>query len=169
MANQSWRFRIGPVLVLVLIVASCDKSPTSPTQPDRPPGTTNPPAVTIVRLEVRAPVSIAPEQSVQLIATAVRSDGSMENVTSQAQWSSSDAGLVRVSPGGLATAMRVGEASVDASYQGPNGTVYATASVVVLVPGTFKVSGLITDSGTAVPHVTVTVLSGFGAGLTTVS
>jgi hypothetical protein len=169
MSDQSRGSRIGAVLVLGLMVASCAESPTSPTQPGGPRGTSNPAPVSIIRLEIRAPASIAPDQSAKLIANAVRSDGSVENVTERAQWSSADSNLVRVGPGGIATAMQVGEAKVDASYQGPSGTVYGTASVVVLVPGTFKVSGRITDNGTAVPHVAVTVLSGVGEGLTTVS
>jgi hypothetical protein len=169
MAHQSRGFRIGAVLAFGLVAASCDKSPTVPTQPDLPAGTSNPSPVTVVRLEVTAPNSIAPDQSVKLIANAVRSDGSVENVTDQAQWSSADSGLVRVSPGGIATAVRVGEARVNASYQARNGTVYGTVPVVVLMPGTFKLSGRITEGGTPVSQVTVTVISGVGAGLTTVS
>jgi hypothetical protein len=167
--SQARRFRIGAVAVLGLMVASCDKSPTSPTQTGPPATTTNPPSVTIVRLEVKAPASIAPEQSVKLTANAVRSDGSIENVTDRTQWSSVDPDLIQVGTGGIATGVRVGETTVVANYHDGSRTSYGTVSLVVLVPGTYKLSGRITDSGVAVAQVTVTVLSGVGAGLTTLS
>jgi hypothetical protein len=69
----------------------------------------------------------------------------------------------------MATGVRVGEARVTASYQAPHGTLYATVPLLVLSPGTYRVNGQITDRGTGIPNVALTVLTGAGAGLMTVS
>src|SRR6476619_2228754 len=82
---------------VVLVLAACDKSPTSPRPAEQ--GTSS--TVTIVRLELVAPSEIAPGESVQLTANAIKSDGSVENVSGKAQWTT---GLnVEVSSTGLAT------------------------------------------------------------------
>jgi hypothetical protein len=73
---------IGGAVTLPLALASCDKNPSRPTPltPANPPS-----APTLARVEVTAPASIPPGQSVQLTA-AVKSDGSTPDVTGQAQW-----------------------------------------------------------------------------------
>lgn len=67
--------------------ASCDKNPTSP-RPPQQPGPSSP--VTTVRLELVAPAKIAPGESVQLAANAIKSDGSVENVSSKTNWSATN-------------------------------------------------------------------------------
>jgi Bacterial Ig-like domain (group 2) len=162
------RFRIGAVLIVFVgLIAACDKSPTGPSIIPQP-GIT-PTTATIVRLEIQAPASIAPGQSAQLTAQAVMSDGSTENFTARVQWSSANTGLVQVSPSGVVTAVQVGEGWISALYSTGANPVHASARVLVLVPGTYKLSGRITDNGTALAEVTVTVLSGVGAGQTTMS
>ncbi len=93
---------------LVLVVAACDKkSPTSPPPPQQPGP---PPTATVVRLELVAPSEIAPEETVQLTANAIKSDGSVENVSSQGQWTSTNSPVLQLSVSGLATGQNRGEA-----------------------------------------------------------
>lgn len=148
---------------LGLVVASCDKSPTRPS--GQPTGTPAPPAVTVARIAIIAPASIEPGASAQLTANAIKSDGSVENVTSQAQWSSTNAGVLQVSSAGIVTAGERGEANLNARYQNRN----ATAPMMVLPSGTFRLNGQVTDSGFPLEGVTVAVIGGTGEGLTTLT
>ena len=72
----------GTAIISALLIVSCENdSPAQPTPlPPLPP-----PPVSLARVDIRAPVSIDLQQSAQLTATAVRSDGSSEDVTGQAQ------------------------------------------------------------------------------------
>jgi hypothetical protein len=146
---------------LGLVIASCDKSPTRPSV--QPTGTPDaPPAVTVVRIEIIAPASIEPDASAQLTANAIKSDGSVENVTSQTQWTSTNARVLQVSSAGIVTAGERGEANLNARYQSRN----ATARMMVLPSGTFRLNGQVTDSGFPLEGVTVAVIGGTGEGLT---
>ena len=147
----------GALLVTVL-VWSC--SPTQPTS--TPPGA--PPTVTFV--EVQPPGSIAPGASVQLRATARMSDATTQDVSDRVQWRSGDASILQVTPAGLATGVQVGETTVDATYQA-DFPRYAVATALVLPSGTFKLSGQITEGGLPIVGVSVTVISGIGAGWST--
>ena len=94
-------------LTVMAVCVSCDKSPTSPRPPQggpAAPGT----APSLVRIELAAPPQIAPGESVQLTANAIRSDGSVENVTSTARWTSTSQ-ILSVSPSGLVTGGARGE------------------------------------------------------------
>jgi hypothetical protein len=149
---------------LGLVVASCDKSPTRPSvQPTGTPAA--PAAVTVARIEIIAPASIEPGASAQLTANAIKSDGSVENVTSQTQWTSTNARVLQVSSAGIVTAGERGEANLNARYQNRN----ATAPMMVLPGGTFRLNGQVTDSGFPLEGVTVAVIGGTGEGLTTLT
>ena len=157
------------ILILVMTVlgsllVSCDKSPTAPQPlPPSPPGGT--PAASLDRLEVSAPAAIAPGESVQLTATAVKSDGTTENVTTRTTWNTSNKTVLQVSSAGVAKAVAAGEATVFAGYFGKN----AYARTLVLPTGTFRLAGHVSESGFGLEHATVTVLSGGGEGLTAVT
>ena len=97
---------------VVLGLVSCHKSPTSPS-PSGP--------VTIIGLTLVVPSEIPPGATVQLIANATKSDGSIENVTGQAEWTvRSDAASVvlSVTATGLATGRERGEEVVTARFDG---------------------------------------------------
>jgi len=144
---------------LIVVFASCDKSPTSPRPAEQ--GTSS--TVTIVRLELVAPSEIAPGESVQLTANAIKSDGSVENVSGQAQWTT---GLnVEVSSTGLATGKNRGEQAVSARFSGRS----AEATIFVLPKGTFRLAGTVHDGGFGLENVALTVISGVGEGLTSLS
>lgn len=136
-----------------LASGSCDsRGPTNPASPS-PAG--------LVRVELAVPESIAPGESVQLTATAVRSDNTAENVSGLAQWRSSDRNILDVSSTGVARGLARGEAVVSVSYQQRS----ASAGALVLPAGTYRLRGTVMENGIALAGATVTVLEGEGAGL----
>jgi len=146
-----------------LSLAACDKKP--PTSPPPPPPPVGPALVQTVRLEIVAPPEIEPGESVQLTANAVKSDGSVENVSSQARWSPTNSPILQLSSTGLATGTGRGQVFVTAFFANRG----VNARILVLPRGTFAVTGNIKDSGFGVPLVAVTVISGIGTGLTTLT
>ena len=156
---QSRHVGICAAIGVVLVFASCDKSPTGPRTPEQ--GTSS--TATTVRLELVAPPEIAPGESVQLTANAIKSDGSVENVTSQALWTTGQ--NVQVSSTGLATGKNRGEEVISARF----GERSAEARIFVLPKNTFRLAGTVQESGFGLENVALTVTSGVGQGLTTLS
>jgi hypothetical protein len=150
---------LGAAVTLALAVVSCSKSPSSPT-----PGGQ---AGTFVSVRVVAPDQIAPGASAQLTASAVRSDGAAQDVTSQAQWTvqpaSTGSVVLTVSATGVVTGQDPGRAVVTLRVAG----LTADTTILVLPAGTFRLAGKITDGGVALDNVTVAVIAGVGQGLTT--
>ena len=151
---------------LTLASSACDqKAPTAPT----PQPTT--PASPIVSLAIVAPSEVAPGATFQLTANESRADGSVKNVSATATWtvqnasssSEAPAAILQVSASGLATARNRGEVIVRASV----GSLQALTRVMVLPPGTFRISGSVNEGGVGLEGSTVTVTSGVGEGLTT--
>ena len=99
-----------------LLLVSCGSDSGNPASPTGPSGGFQAPA-SILRIDVSAPESIAPGESAPLTATAVKSDGSTENVTTSAVWSSSSTRVIQIGGDGRATAVSVGEATVQARFQ----------------------------------------------------
>jgi hypothetical protein len=140
---------------LVLGLMSCHKTPTSPS-PSGP--------VTVVVLKLVVPSEIAQGETVQLIANATRSDGSVENVTAQVEWtvrSDAASSVLSVTATGLATGRERGEEIVTARFDGRTDQ----ATIVVLPKGTFRLAGTVSDNGIGLEKATVTVISGVGEGL----
>ena len=161
MPIRSRYVEVSAAIGLALVFASCDKSPTSPRPSEQ--GTSS--TATTVRVELVAPSEIAPGESVQLTANAIKSDGSVENVSSQAQWTPMDSLVVQLSSTGLATGKSRGEQVVSARFGGRS----AEATIFVLPKGTFRLAGTVQESGFGLANVALTVTSGVGEGLTTVS
>ena len=157
MSTRSHRCLLLSAAAAVAISSvSCDKSPTSPSQgPPSLPGA-------IVRLEVVAPPEIAPGESVQLTANAVKSNASVDNVTSQAQWTVQPSSVLTVTGTGLATGGDGGRGVVTVRFNG----FTADATIIVLPKGTFLLAGMVSVGAVGLENVTVKVLSGVGAGLT---
>src|SRR5512145_1555467 len=151
-------------LILGLAVASCDDGPTRPSSTPAGPGGPPPPAA-VVRLEIAGPATIDPGGSAQLTANAIKSDGSVENVTAQAQWTSNNANVLEFTSPGTAKANARGEAFVNARYSNRS----ANKQIMVLPSGTFRLNGQITESGLPLDGVTVSVIGGTGGGLTAVT
>lgn len=91
------------------------------------------PAV-VVRVAV-APgaVSLPRGLTFQLTAAAALSDGSLRDVTQEAEWTSSDGAIVRLEGPGLVCGWNLGTATVRATFQGASGeaTVEVTDAVLV--------------------------------------
>jgi Bacterial Ig-like domain (group 2)/Putative binding domain, N-terminal len=119
--------------VLALITAACSGGGSSPipTQPAAPSPTPSP--VTALALTGHGCVdglcSGQVGNTVQLVATATLSDGTKQDVTAQAQWSSTNPGLATVSGAGLVGFLAAGDAEIVATYQGQSarGTIRSVA------------------------------------------
>ena len=101
--------------------------------PSRPSAVPSAPVPAIVRLEIVAPQQMDLGTSVQLIANAVKSDGSVENVTTRAQWtvlSSPGGAVLSLTAAGLVRGIDVGRGSVTGQFGG------FTADATILVLGT---------------------------------
>ena len=84
-------------------------------------------------------------ETAKLTATASLSDGTTLDVTAAAQWISSNASTLSVSPTGVLTVMRFGQSYVYATYQNKSSTL----SVRATSPGTFVVWGRVGEPGTS--------------------
>jgi hypothetical protein len=115
-------------------------------------------------MELLAPSEIAPGESVQLTARATKSDGSVEDVTSQVAWLGGAPGILQISSTGLATGVGRGEAEVVVRI-GPPNVPHANKRIFIVPKGTFVLGGNIREQGVWIPGVTVLVLSGTGQGL----
>jgi hypothetical protein len=159
--------KVRPIVLTLILgvgfgVASCD---TGPTQPTTRPGTSVPQTAAVTRVEIVGPTSVEPGGSARLTANAIKSDGSVENVTSQAQWTSSNATVLKVESPGVFNAISRGEATINARF----GSRSATAQIMVLPAGTFRLTGRISDGSLPLDGVTLTVIEGTGKGLTNVT
>jgi hypothetical protein len=116
---------LSAVVTLGLSFISCGGSSTQPSP------VASEPMVVIARLEIVAPQQMDLGTAVQLIANAVKSDGSVENVTTRAQWtvqSSSTGAALSLTAPGLVTGIAVGRGSLTAQF----GSFTADATIVVL-------------------------------------
>ena len=158
--------------VLVLLMAACDAAPGAP--PTSQPPTA--PSSQVTGLRVEGPPSLEPGASARYRAVASFSDLRTQDVTNESSWfaEGSQRILVVESPG-MVTAIEQGEAQVTVRYPagtrtaegdifGP-GTLSSSTQVLVLEPGTFRVSGVVSESGLPFPGVRVAVVAGRRAGL----
>jgi hypothetical protein len=68
-------------------------------------------------------------QTSQLAAKATLSNGTTQDVTTQATWSSSNTAVATVTSGGLMKLLQVGAADITAAYQGVTGRLSVSVSV----------------------------------------
>jgi hypothetical protein len=164
MAIKTAYVAIGATILVAIGVASCDSRDRKAVQPPTAPSPVTP-APGLVRVELIAPGSIAPGESVQLTANAVKSDNSVENVSELAAWISSDPRVLEISSTGVAKGIAGGEAVIRVSYQGRS----SSTRTFVLPAGTYRLNGTVTDSGLSVVGATVAIIGGVGEGLTTIT
>ena len=107
------------LLLSLCFVAACGSDGGSPVTPT-PPATVS---AVQVRATGEASGPLEPGQTRQLAATATQSTGATSDVTQQAVWQSSAAGVATVSPTGLVTAVSVGDAEISATYQNVRGAM----------------------------------------------
>ena len=106
--------RLMAVLFLAVGIAACGEGPSAkmPTRPGALPY--------IERIELEGPPrleSVTVGEVVQLRVFAVLSDGTRQDVTADARFTVVDERVVRVAPGGLATAVGLGATGIFASYR----------------------------------------------------
>ena len=82
-------------------------------------------------------------ETAQLKATATFSDRTVNDVTAEASWTSSDSSVVSVSASGLLTVLRFGAAVISARYENS----YTTVSLRPTPAGTFVIAGWVREPG----------------------
>ncbi|HEX2340614.1 MAG TPA: carboxypeptidase regulatory-like domain-containing protein [Vicinamibacterales bacterium] len=151
--------RIRTTTLALAVLAACDDGPTRPSPPAAPPSGTP----VILSVVITGPDSVPPGATAQYSAIALQSDASSRNVTSEVAWRTSDPSVLSISPTGLASAHDRGETSVTANLAERS----AVKTPVIVVPaGTFRLAGIVRDSGVPVFGARVEVTSGTGQGLT---
>jgi hypothetical protein len=100
----------------------------------------------------------------QMTATAAFSDGTTQNVTTQATWRTGNAAVATVSSSGLVTGVGPGTVSITATLQSTSNSVQITVPQPV-VP-TFTITGRVTDgtSGSGLPGADVRITTGPNTG-----
>jgi len=130
--SRTVRIHLGwflPLMIAISLFAGCGGGNSS-TSTSTPPA----PVPTSITL-TPASATIATGAMRQLTATANLSDGSAEDVTSQATWSSSVPSIVSVQTGatnaGLVTGLASGKATISAAFQGINGSSAITVAATM--------------------------------------
>lgn len=130
------RMALVIVLAALPLCIACNGSPTSPSQTPTPPAAPSPPGApsppSIARLEIVAPPFVEPGVSIQLQSNAVSWDGSVVDVTSETEWTSTDSTVLQISSDGRVRGGNRGEGVITASYRSANRSV--TLMVAVLFP-----------------------------------
>jgi hypothetical protein len=138
-SKRHMRWGTRAVLATLVAVACSDSSrPTTPSPPVAP-------TAAVVRLELRGPDTVHLDETEQFTVTAVRSDGSTTDVTSQASWNFALALLTMSTPGRL-TGKAKGETNLSVAAGGRS----ALKSVIVVPAGTYRLKGLVRDAGVTV-------------------
>ena len=151
-------------MILAWLVVSCGHE--SPVQPSTTlPPTTTPPGETIRGLRIDGPNRLAPGTTAQYTAIAEMGDGTTRDVTSTAIWRSSDGGVLSLGSDGTATGGKAGQVVVAATAL----SRAASLEVLVLSPGTFRLTGFVREAGFPVFDANVAVLDGSRAVLSTTS
>ena len=146
--------KIYVVASAALIVMACSDS-----------GSKTGPSKVLSSLTISGPSSIAPGATGTFIATARFSDGTSADYTSNVGWSSTNLDVLTPGAGGHAIGHDVGEAVITATDR--LGKTSASANVMVVPAGTFRLTGRVLSGGTPLAGATVSITSGTGTGATT--
>jgi hypothetical protein len=152
---------VGILPLLAGLTAAC--SDVSPTRPGRSPLGTG--SAAPARIELMAPDAVAPGASAPMRLMAYFDDGSTRDVTAEASYASSNTDVLAVIAPGRVSAAALGEATISVTYVG-----LCVARLMFAMPsGTFRLIGMVTDGAIGVDSAEVRVLSGAGAGLSTLT
>ena len=127
MSNVTGAPSLGATIVMLLAVACGGR-----TEPNNPPPPPPPPSSVVATVEVIPVTStLAPGDSVQLVATAKTASGAVvSNAT--VTWTSSAPNVATVSAGGKLTAVAPGNATITAAADGKTGTAAIIVALVVI-------------------------------------
>src|SRR5262245_61123361 len=148
----------GVLITLAAVTVTCDQPLTK-----IPLG---PSALPVDDIAIVGPSSTAPGQSVQLSATVRMADGTMKTGFSHPdlRWRSSQPTVLQVSQTGLVTPLASqGETAIIVEMRAGSFTRSASREVVVLPPGTFRLSGVVSEEGLTsikIPGARVEVTTG---------
>jgi hypothetical protein len=115
----------------------------------------------LMAISINGPQEIAPGTTAQFTVNGTYSDGSTKDVSASASWNTFPTNILRSAGGGRVEALAGGDAQIFVNFD----RRFVSTRVLVIPPGTFKVSGRVTDSSGGIENVEVRVLSGTGAGL----
>ena len=136
---------------------SCER----PTAPDGP--SQRPESPTVTHIDIDGPSSVTPDSTTQYRAIAHATDGTSRDVTAQARWVSSDSAVLSLTSGGIAQARAVGESQIMIQYL----NLRADFGVLVLSSGTYRIAGVVRESGLPVAGATVEVVESPGTKMVT--
>jgi len=155
---------VGLAIVALIggCLIACDKSPTAATPPPPPPTPTPAPAA-LQSIQIQGPTTVAPGARAQFTVIGQISDGTTVDLTSASTWRSSDSAVLSIADNGEGAGVKAGEVVLAAEKDAKR----ASLQVLVLAPGTFRVSGTVTDSGIPVAGATIDLLDGSRAAMTT--
>jgi Carboxypeptidase regulatory-like domain len=162
--RTSLKLSVAAIVAFGLAVACGKSNPAGPTSTI--PSATSPTAVP-TRVAINGPASAAPGQAVAYTATATMSDLSQQDYTRKVSWSSSPSNVLLVNAStGEGSAGIAGDAQVYAFVRPGAGYAGLNASLKVLVvpPNTYRLTGKVLESATAVEGATVSVTAGTGTG-----
>src|SRR5215470_7075615 len=108
------------VTTFAAMFSACGESSLAAPSATPPPHTTTDPSMRTSSIAVTGTVPAAGQTS-QLTATATLSNGTMQDVTTQATWSSSSTDAATVTSGGVLKVLTTGCAVITATYQGMSG------------------------------------------------
>lgn len=145
----------GLVITAAISLACEDRK--SPWAPDVSTGVT--------RVELEGPADVAPGQTASLRAMAIFGTGGRVDVTDTAVWGTSSASVLAVTAPGVVAGLERGEATISARYSG----IRAVRRILVLEPGTYRLTGRVLWGAEPVAGARVVVSRGIGSGLATTS
>lgn len=133
--------RLGMMLLSICLAgAACAKSDTAPSPVPSPSPTPAPsPTPGVSSISVTSAQTGATTH--QLQASARMSDGSTRDVTSAAQWETSNPAICTISGSGLLTAMHSGTVEVRARYENVTGSATVTLNVPL-----YSLSGVVSQA-----------------------
>jgi hypothetical protein len=150
------RAGVWGLVITAAISLACDDR-KSPWAPDVPAGVT--------RVELEGPADVAPGQTASLRAMAIFATGGRVDVTDTAVWGTSSASVLTVTAPGIVAGRERGEATISATYSG----IRAVRPILVLEPGTYRITGRVLWGTVPVAGARVVVSRGIGSGLATTS
>lgn len=116
-----------------------------------------------IRVLLTGPATLAPGETGQFTATATYADGSSRDLSAQVVWGAENPAVLSMSTTGTAIGLDPGETNVQAAYGGNT----HNKGVMVIRPGTYRLTGFVRDGGLPVSGVEIAVSEGPAEGLST--
>ena len=145
------------VVAAMMFFLACGSS-SSPTAPSAQPAVGGAPQ----SLKVTGPPLVVGDV-LQFTAMATMSDGTVQNVTSQSVWTTSNAAIATVSASGMVTAVKEGGVSIRATFRSVTDSEYHNVTPLLF----YRTTGTVTEvppGFNALPGARVEITVGTGSG-----